>query len=842
MVQKESLVKTFYTGVKTSGSLQVRDLFACSLDRFLNFVASIYLGKFTMVEFKEFWQDIKKNPPFPYQERFATAVELPHQLNVITGAGKTATVVVGWLWRRKQYPDTTPRRLVYCLPMRTLVEQTYGETEKWLEKAGLVESVELHQLMGGASSKGWEVNPNPEIDCILIGTQDQLLSRALNRGYGMSRYRWSIDFALLNNDCLWVMDEVQLMGSGLKTTAQLQGFREKFGTYGNSASLWMSATLDSELLKTVNFQPDLGKVHSLTEADRENPILKKRWEAKKQLIKANTVIQGKDIEDAFALAAEVVKLHIPGTLTIVICNRVNRAQAVFTQLEKLGQNELMLVHSRYRAEERKELNQKIYNFSTGIIVSTQAIEAGVDISARTMITELAPWSSLVQRFGRCNRYGEYGDEDIARIYWVDIDLNQKNVARPYEIEVLAEARSLLVNLTDVGAVSLQAVKAKTPSIRGLIPRKHDLLQLFDTSTDLAGQDIDISQFIRETDDTDIAIAWRDWEGDKPSVAFVKALHQKELCRVSLWQAQDFLKKLKKNAWVWDGFEGDWVNVPRLYPGITILLHISDGGYSSELGFTGDTKDRPDVVEAIEPIEPEKDDSDLLTYQVGKYIGLVEHSQDVEAQVKELCSKLVNYYLPVNILTRSGRWHDLGKGHPVFRKMLTKNQPEEITRQIWAKSDGKNRVKSERPGFRHELVSALVALEQGEDFLLTYLVAAHHGKIRMSIQANPNEKKPSEDYKRYARGVWDGDELKLPGDTWRFYKTGDFQGKDEIEDFSQELSLVCMEMGDNEHGESWTAQAINLLEEYGPFKLAFLETIIRIADWRASAKYNKDILK
>ncbi len=261
-------------------------------------------------------------------------------------------------------------------------------------------------------------------------------------------------------------------------------------------------------------------------------------------------------------------------------------------------------------------------------------------------------------------------------------------------------KSLLANLTDVGAVSLQAVKAKTPEIRGLIPRKHDLLQLFDTSTDLAGHDIDISPFIRETDDTDIAIAWRDWQDDEPNVEFVKALHQEELCRVSLWQAQDFLKKLG-NAWVWDGLQGNWVKVTRLYPGITILLHISNGGYSSTLGFTGDPKDKPEVVE-VEAIEPEKDDIDSLTYQVGEYISLVKHSQDVEASVRELCSKFINYDLPTDILTRSGRWHDLGKAHEVFRKMLTQNQPEVRAREIWAKSDGNNRVKSKRPGFLGEL--------------------------------------------------------------------------------------------------------------------------------------------
>ena len=41
----------------------------------------------------------------------------------------------------------------------------------------------------------------PKRPAILIGTQDMLLSRALNRGYGMSRYRWPMHFGLLNNDC-----------------------------------------------------------------------------------------------------------------------------------------------------------------------------------------------------------------------------------------------------------------------------------------------------------------------------------------------------------------------------------------------------------------------------------------------------------------------------------------------------------------------------------------------------------------------------------------------------------------------------------------------------------------
>ena len=66
--------------------------------------------------------------PFPYQMRLALSPKLPQLIDVPTGAGKTAAVVLAWLWRRRFAAEdvrkATPRRLVYCLPMRVLVEQT----------------------------------------------------------------------------------------------------------------------------------------------------------------------------------------------------------------------------------------------------------------------------------------------------------------------------------------------------------------------------------------------------------------------------------------------------------------------------------------------------------------------------------------------------------------------------------------------------------------------------------------------------------------------------------------------------------------------------------------------
>ena len=143
-----------------------------------------------------------------------------------------------WLFRRFFHPDpelrkATPRRLVYCLPMRTLVEQTAEVTDLWLK--GLAEhnsefkdtAVMVHMLMGGAEPTDWD--EHPEREAILIGTQDMLLSRALNRGYGMSRYRWPVHFALTNNDCLWVFDETQLMGVGLTTSRAASGAASEIG-------------------------------------------------------------------------------------------------------------------------------------------------------------------------------------------------------------------------------------------------------------------------------------------------------------------------------------------------------------------------------------------------------------------------------------------------------------------------------------------------------------------------------------------------------------------------------------------------------------------------------------
>jgi CRISPR-associated endonuclease/helicase Cas3 len=76
-------------------------------------------------DFKSFFKQATRCTPFPHQRHLADPTsDLPALLQVPTGTGETAAAVLSWLWRRKKRPAEPPRKLVYCLPMRVLVEQT----------------------------------------------------------------------------------------------------------------------------------------------------------------------------------------------------------------------------------------------------------------------------------------------------------------------------------------------------------------------------------------------------------------------------------------------------------------------------------------------------------------------------------------------------------------------------------------------------------------------------------------------------------------------------------------------------------------------------------------------
>lgn len=133
---------------------------------------------------------------------------------------------------------------------------------------------------------------------------------------------------LLNNDCLWMLDEIQLMGTGLATSTQLQAFRESLGTFGAVKTVWMSATLLPGWLGSVDYrdriEPDLrlGKLALDPKTDYQADGLRERWNAKKPVepatLSASNVDVGPADHTGFARPATGEPLEFDQTADVTV--------------------------------------------------------------------------------------------------------------------------------------------------------------------------------------------------------------------------------------------------------------------------------------------------------------------------------------------------------------------------------------------------------------------------------------------------------------------------------------------------------------------------------------------
>jgi CRISPR-associated endonuclease/helicase Cas3 len=112
---------------------------------------------------------------------------------------------------------------------------------------------------------------------------------------------------------------------------------------------------------------------------------------------------------------------------------------------------------------------------------------------------------------------------------------------------------------------------------------------------------------------------------------------------------------------------------------------------------------------------------------------------------------------------------------------------------------------------------------GASDLTVYLAACHHGKVRLSIRALPGESKPDQPDARYARGLWEGDSLPA----------ADLGDGVKISGLALDLEPMSLGLGTN-GSRSWLERMIGLRDRLGVFRLAYLESLIRAADVRASA--------
>ena len=810
-----------------------------------------------MTDFDSFFRKITQNSPYEYQKHLA---ELPIEdglIRVPTGCGKTAGVIGAWLWRINIGRERTATRLVYCLPMRVLVEQTRDLAKKWARESET--GTQVYTLMGGEIDEDWE----PELDrpAIFVGTQDMLLSRALNRGYAMSRYRWPVHFGLLNNDCLWVCDEVQLMGNGLGTTSQLQGFRRKWGTYGPVATWWMSATADREWLKTVDYE-DTARIElvELGKTDRDSQL--------RSVYAATKPIERLDTLDR----TNVERLHRAGTLTLVVRNTVARARELYDSLRlaKRGKKtadagelspETVLIHSQFRPPDRERSVRKLLvadkllrgekaDFEgqdtrwldrvreTGLVaVTTQVVEAGVDLSAETLISEIAPWPSMVQRLGRCNRGGK--QDGRAKVRWVPLPDKQ---AAPYEVDQLKEARIKLEQLTDGSIANLEQFQPFAGQKPTHVIRQHDLHGLFSTEPDLAGGFTDISAYVRDAErETSVYVFWREKPG-KDETAPIRD----EICPVPLnKELTEFLKTHKVSEWNGETERWEQRRPNDVRPGMTLLLDRRDGGYSDELGWTGNKDDLPTVISRP---ESEADAVNRDKWSATSWDLLTTHLRDAEAEANTLVGRTVLAESSEGrAVVLATLWHDVGKNHHKWQAALPMSGKPGAG--PWAKFRSAA-GEPFRPGIRHEAASALCCFDkwragvEGWTALAVYLVAAHHGKVRTVLRSRKAGR--SED----VFGILDGD--KLPAlDGWM---NTDYTLNAACRIFGASGNWIEDEEAFGLVSPSWVGMVAELLgpevendvapddavpgsepRHLGPFRLAYLEALVVAADVRASRK-------
>ena len=130
---------------------------------------------------------------------------------------------------------------------------------------------------------------------------------------------------------------------------------------------------------------------------------------------------------------------------LIICNTVKRSQDVYTKLkEKNKENvEINLLHSRFIFKDRKEKETKIQDFASsnkfGIWISTQIVEASLDIDFDILYTDMCSADSLLQRMGRCYRNRIY-EKDEPNIFIYDTKVgvgNGKNSV--YDLELYKRA-------------------------------------------------------------------------------------------------------------------------------------------------------------------------------------------------------------------------------------------------------------------------------------------------------------------------------------------------------------------------------------------------------------------
>ena len=330
---------------------------------------------------------MNKHDPYPFQRQVADLL-LSGQ-NVIlqapTGAGKTWAAELPFLEAREQGLDF-PRKCIYAVPMRVLANQFAAD----LKVDGLTTRVQT----------GEHSDDPMFLADITFATIDQVLSSFLVTPYSLPGRLANLNAGAIASSYL-VFDEFHLFDptSTLPTTVEMLRMLK-----GVVPFLLMTATFSQNMLNGLadilgaTVVPETEQARSAF-AELPSQHKTRRYHVAPEALSVTSILDRH-------------KNH-----TLVICNTVPRAQALYGALREcdaLEDTQVRLLHGRFLQADRARIESEVRTAysrearATGrwITVATQVIEVGLDITCDTMLTELAPANSIIQRAGRCARYVE----------------------------------------------------------------------------------------------------------------------------------------------------------------------------------------------------------------------------------------------------------------------------------------------------------------------------------------------------------------------------------------------------------------------------------------------------
>ena len=397
--------------------------------------------------------------PMPWQEAlYAKFVEddcndIPACCYIPTGLGKTSVIAI-WLIALANHSGKIPRRLVYVVNRRTVVDQTTEEVEKWQERlgdAGLLNRLQdlcsysanddapplaISTLRGQyADNQDWSADPSKP--AVICGTVDMIGSRLLFSGYRIGFKSKPLHAGFLGQDVLLVHDEAHLEPAFQKLIETIEAEQEQEKNRCSADLPWpklrvmaMSATARKKA--DADSDTDANNILGLTDEDRKHAVVKKRIEAAKQLVLLTLCDEKKELVDT--VVAQALEYEQSDRAVLIFLRSVESVKNVADALSKhdkkrhwvetltgtlrgLERDDLVKtpVFQRFLPESSRDEGLEIAE-GTVYLVCTSAGEVGVNISADHMVCDLSTFDSMAQRFGRVNRFGDCKDTRIDVVY------------------------------------------------------------------------------------------------------------------------------------------------------------------------------------------------------------------------------------------------------------------------------------------------------------------------------------------------------------------------------------------------------------------------------------------